>query len=571
MKIALEYLRLASICLTIFTLGACVHLGSETPQPASSYRITGSSETGKLATAKLCESAAAGLRESDPAQALGYYLQAAKATLGGATAGETEARAIYNRSVATATELAYSIGKGGSSDKLVAPGPEGPWHIDIDVPQYDGKPLDRIDSLTVADDIKSTNKKRKLRESVTRDGIGGTLVAYQKAPPEHAAKRPYRLPIGMSLPVTAVADFSGTNRARIRIYDTMLSNDVSLSGRKLSLAANYSASLHKLMSYAPKKNIGFEAMKHPDEYLKDAGIFMVEPYRPGQIPVLFVHGLKDEPATWRNTYNELIADPEIRKNFQFWFFRYPTGFPITYTSNLLRQHLDGIQQWASENGGGVELKEMVLIGHSMGSVISSYQIRESGSILRERFLARDIEDLDLDEKAKDGLRKLTMIESPKFVSRAIFVAGPHRGAKAATGVVGALGYMLIDLSKKVTTLNFFDFDDSPADEYFTELGSTVLLSPADGIRSLKPYNPALMEVVKLPVGNHITYHSIIGTQGREIAPEDSSDSVVDYWSSHLDGVASEKLIPSDHSAHDHPEGIAEIRRILHEHRKKLGR
>ncbi|MGI9243026.1 MAG: esterase/lipase family protein, partial [Verrucomicrobiales bacterium] len=367
-----------------------------------------------------------------------------------------------------------------------------------------------------------------------------------------------------------VADFSGANRVRIRIYDTMLSEDVSLSGRRLPLAANYSASLTKLMSYSPEKGTGFEAMKHPDAFLSDTGIFMVEPYRPGQIPVLLVHGLKHEPGTWRNTYNELIADPTIREKFQFWFFRYPTGFPISYTTNLLRQHLDKIHAWSSANGGGAELNEMVLVGHSMGSVISSIQMRESGKTLERLYLTREIDALDLDAKAKEGLRKLMIIEPPKYVSRAIFIAAPHRGAKAATGAVGAFGNMLIDLSKKVTELNFFDFEPESDDEIFTDLGASILLSPADGIRSLRPNSPGLLEIVKLPIGNHITYHSIIGDQGKEVDAADSSDGVVDYWSSHLDGVASEKIIPSKHSAHEHPEGIAEIRRILLEHLEETG-
>ena len=45
----------------------------------------------------------------------------------------------------------------------------------------------------------------------------------------------------------------------------------------------------------------------------------------------------------------------------------------------------------------------------------------------------------------------------------------------------------------------------------------------------------------------------------------SNDSFVPYWSSHLAGAASEKIIPSNHSAHQHPEGIAETRRILRLH------
>jgi hypothetical protein len=44
-----------------------------------------------------------------------------------------------------------------------------------------------------------------------------------------------------------------------------------------------------------------------------------------------------------------------------------------------------------------------------------------------------------------------------------------------------------------------------------------------------------------------------------------SDGVVAYWSSHLDGAVSEKVVPSHHSSHQHPEGIAEVKRILKMH------
>jgi len=46
----------------------------------------------------------------------------------------------------------------------------------------------------------------------------------------------------------------------------------------------------------------------------------------------------------------------------------------------------------------------------------------------------------------------------------------------------------------------------------------------------------------------IPYHSIIGDRGRGDTPN-SSDGVVPYWSSHLDGAQSEKIVPSEHGSH----------------------
>jgi hypothetical protein len=61
----------------------------------------------------------------------------------------------------------------------------------------------------------------------------------------------------------------------------------------------------------------------------------------------------------------------------------------------------------------------------------------------------------------------------------------------------------------------------------------------------------------------VPYHSIIGDRGRGDTPN-SSDGVVPYWSSHLDGAQSEKIVPSGHGAEHSPEAITEVLRILRE-------
>jgi hypothetical protein len=68
----------------------------------------------------------------------------------------------------------------------------------------------------------------------------------------------------------------------------------------------------------------------------------------------------------------------------------------------------------------------------------------------------------------------------------------------------------------------------------------------------------------LPFARGIPYHSIIGDRGRGDTPN-SSDGVVAYWSSHLDGAKSERIVPSSHGANQNPQGIAEVARILKQH------
>jgi len=84
------------------------------------------------------------------------------------------------------------------------------------------------------------------------------------------------------------------------------------------------------------------------------------------------------------------------------------------------------------------------------------------------------------------------------------------------------------------------------------------------IDTLAPNNRFVKTVAKIPIVPGSRYHSIMGDRGKGTTPN-SSDGIVPYWSSHLDGAISEKIVPSGHSAHQNPEGIQETLRILHLH------
>jgi len=72
----------------------------------------------------------------------------------------------------------------------------------------------------------------------------------------------------------------------------------------------------------------------------------------------------------------------------------------------------------------------------------------------------------------------------------------------------------------------------------------------------------------LPVINSapisVPYHSIIGDRGKGDSPN-STDGVVPYWSSHLDGAKSELIVPGPHGSCELPQTIAELDRILRLH------
>jgi hypothetical protein len=92
----------------------------------------------------------------------------------------------------------------------------------------------------------------------------------------------------------------------------------------------------------------------------------------------------------------------------------------------------------------------------------------------------------------------------------------------------------------------------------------LFVAPANSVVFLRARSPLLDAILKLPMKPGVPYHSIIGDRGRGDTPE-SSDGVVPYWSSHLDGAASETIVPSGHGTNENLEGIEEFRRILRAH------
>jgi hypothetical protein len=94
----------------------------------------------------------------------------------------------------------------------------------------------------------------------------------------------------------------------------------------------------------------------------------------------------------------------------------------------------------------------------------------------------------------------------------------------------------------------------------------------NSVDTLAPNNRFVKTVNTIPITPGIPYHSIIGDRGKggnkDHTEPVSNDSFVPYWSSHLDGAKSELVVPSNHSAHQNPQAIAEVKRILKLHAQR---
>jgi hypothetical protein len=87
----------------------------------------------------------------------------------------------------------------------------------------------------------------------------------------------------------------------------------------------------------------------------------------------------------------------------------------------------------------------------------------------------------------------------------------------------------------------------------------------NSVSNLAPKSPYLAVLNKQRI--QAPYNSIIGNRGKPGPLADSTDGVVPYWSSHLDGAKSECIVPGPHGSCELPQTIAELDRILRLHLK----
>lgn len=414
------------------------------------------------------------------------------------------------------------------------------------------------DTIVPADQVKIGGVPHR----VTQEGLGLPCVAWFRADAEFLRGEPGVPPAGMAVPVTALLTFDAKGAGQWRFVRTMQRDRWLVDGRERKLAADFSAPLAMIIAKGKNRSLDLVSLFRPQEQLHRAGLYQFQPFDPDKTPVVFVHGLMSRPETWRVMVNELLADRKIRKNFQFWFFLYPTGLPVWKSAAELRAELDRFNRElaprVSTRAQRAWLWNKVLVGHSMGGLVSSLQVREGGESLWARFSGVPIASLPVGDAARRRIEELMVFAPRTDVSRVVFAAVPHRGSPLALRA-GARFFAARVRFALPEIQNYRALLVSKAHEALRR----DLQEPANSIRFLRENSPFLEAIWSAPRNPRVRLHSIIGDRGRNDAPH-GGDGIVPYRSAHYPGADSEKIVPSGHDVHEHPEGVREVARILRE-------
>ena len=398
-----------------------------------------------------------------------------------------------------------------------------------------------------------------------RFGLGLAMVGFRKntlaQPADHFFPK-----VGTSRAVTALLRFEpaapGTPTARVAhlyFYDAMNVDAIELNGVQVPLAADFTAPFGLLISRSQLKDIGLSQTLSSAKWLDEAGFYMTEPFDPHKIPIITVHGLLSSPITWINLQNDLMDDPVLRKHYQIWHFFYPAGLPILVSAELFREKLEDLYTFFDPQRQSPALENAVVIAHSMGGLITKTAISDSGDQLWERTFHKPPAELQLSAALRAQLDRLLMFHREPFIKRVIFICVPHRGSLLAESFAGKIGRLLIAVPATVLTPVRLVMEQ--ASTALTPDVKEALQEDPTSIKGLSPQNPFVQALAGIAIDRRVPFHSIIGDRGLG-GGEQSSDGVVPYTSSHLEGAASELIVPSDHAATANPLTVLEVKRIL---------
>src|SRR5271166_3086833 len=412
---------------------------------------------------------------------------------------------------------------------------------------------------------------RVLRNTYRRAGIGAALSARVEPLPGTPASR--WIPSNAKVPITAFVRFDDPRgsmsiehlHGAVELYDDDLVNAVQVGPYSVPLESDPSAALAYRLEGAPVWDFELAGFRRGDFLLpgigKSAdlnGLFMLHPYHPNMIPVVFVHGTASSPARWAEMTNELLGDPAISSRYQIWFFIYNSGNPIALSAMRLRESLQEVRKDVDPDGKDPALNKMVVIGHSQGGLLTKMTVVDSGTRFWDNITNVPFDRAELDPETRDLLARALFVKPLPFVKRVIFIATPHHGSYLASNYFVKFGNKFINLpgglAKSAVQIAKLSRP--------SVLGTPLTIPTA--LDNMDASNPGLLALAAMPIAPGVHAHSIIPVKGTGPV-EDGNDGVVEYRSAHIDGVESELVVRSGHSTQSTPQTIEEVRRILYEH------
>ena len=212
------------------------------------------------------------------------------------------------------------------------------------------------------------------------------------------------------------------------------------------LAADFDSPMSQFWATTRGSRLGSLAFLRPGDFGEGEGLYIFEPYQPGKIPVILVHGLRNTPLDFAQMLNDLRSDPDLDARYQFWAFSYATGNNFLRSARLTCAATSteperpstpaaSTPPWAGWCWLATAWVDWSRRPRSPGPA------RPSGSTV----FSRPLESLSLEPETRRLLAETLFFEPQPSIGRVIYLATPHRGANMANAAVGRLADRMVRL------------------------------------------------------------------------------------------------------------------------------
>ena len=349
-----------------------------------------------------------------------------------------------------------------------------------------------------------------LRNHYHNFGLGVPLIAVRR---KHVGMDPSEefYPEDLSFPVTAFLrvkigneENARPDHAVLELYNPLEQPQIQVAKTQVPLETDLSTPLAHTLSQPSldDSRLSTLGLLKPEKADKLRGLYMLEPFQADKIPVVMVHGLWSSPVTWMEMFNDLRSDPQVRENYQFWFYLYPTGQPFWFSAAEMREDLAHVRNAVDPERRHAALDQTVLVGHSMGGLVSKLQTVDSGNQFWNTLSERPFSEVEADTEVRQGLARTFFFDPNPSIRRVITIATPHRGSEFANDTTRWVGRKLIKIPSMILQGRHQLIARNPG--FFR---ANAPLDITTSIDSLVPDSPLLPVLLTAHTGSWVRYHN----------------------------------------------------------------
>lgn len=457
---------------------------------------------------------------------------------------------IYHESLARLLVTARVDGRFVSGQGIVLRSPGGSLAV----------PVALHSSVWHADDVLAVHpvgeyRAKPLSRQYRTSGWGVPVVVERRPATGRYVEEQFLAPNTL-FAATALVRPGPLGGAVLELFDPLHPDGAAVAAAPQPLASDLSAPFAFRVVNSPELVndwLSFFGVDMPTEQ----GLFFLEPYQPGKIPVVMVHGLLSNPIAWVDMANDLRATPGFSERFQLWAFRYDTGDPFLASASRLRYDLD--RAAATAGGGDPAVRQIVLVGHSMGGLISELQASSSEDRLWNSVANRPLSAIVTTPETRTALQDMFFFDPQPNVRCVISLAAPHEGSNWAVRPIGLLGSALAWQAPDRIARHEQLLEDNPG-VFSDEMAERVPTS----VDMLKPESAILRAIASLPAAPCVRFHTVFG-YGRPNLAEGAGDGIVSIESALSPRATSQVGVDASHmNIHRQLSTGSEVLRVLDE-------